>query len=59
MIEAGARAAAAGCGSGGCESRSGCGDRGHLVARDADLSRWTVLVIGTIVLAFYVLAGGT
>jgi hypothetical protein len=30
---------------------------GILVAATPDLSRWTVLVIGTIVLAFYVLAG--
>jgi apolipoprotein N-acyltransferase len=30
---------------------------GILVAATPDLSRWTVLVIGTVVLAFYVLAG--
>jgi O-antigen/teichoic acid export membrane protein len=30
---------------------------GLIVALTPDLSRWTVLVIGTIVLAFYVLAG--
>ena len=30
---------------------------GIIVAATPDLSRWTVLVIGTIVLAFYVLAG--
>ena len=30
---------------------------GIIVALTPDLSRWTVLVIGTIVLAFYVLAG--